>query len=48
MEIIRGFAQAEKRLSRRDKTGFFLDETQRAEPANRLGVDPEKDCKRHN
>lgn len=42
MEIIRGFAQAEKRLSRRDKTGFFLDETQRAEPANRLGVDPEK------
>ncbi|BAQ34668.1 histidinol dehydrogenase [Dehalococcoides sp. THU3] len=42
MEIIRGFAQAEKRLSRRDKTGFFLDETQRAELAKRLGVDPEK------
>ncbi|ACZ61880.1 histidinol dehydrogenase [Dehalococcoides mccartyi] len=42
MEIIRGFAQAEKRLSRRDKAGFFLDETQRAELAKRLGVDPEK------
>ncbi|WP_411814566.1 histidinol dehydrogenase [Dehalococcoides mccartyi] len=42
MEIIRGFAQAEKRLSRRDKAGFFLDETQRDELAKRLGVDPEK------
>ncbi|AHB13538.1 histidinol dehydrogenase [Dehalococcoides mccartyi] len=42
MEIIRGFAQAEKRLSRQDKAGFFLDETQRTELARRLGVDPEK------
>ncbi len=42
MKIIRGFAQAEKRLSRRDKAGFFLDETERTELARRLGVDPEK------